>query len=233
MLAPMMTIAAPSLADRFTISLKEMREEMAAQSTRKGPAGALLAAILSLLEALVVLLAEFKAGTLGGHGALAAAVPSRPAASATCAASATSAEAAAACAPPAAYERAAPGAATLPPAGASDAGSHQFRGQSQYLANGRSGDAGPDRGGSAAGRAAAAPPDAVSGTAAGAAADATPARVGLLPLPRSGGGPGWGCFSTTRAVGRARGAGSRPREGPFQKIGLEEAGWSCGHFVAT
>lgn len=80
----------PSLADRFTISLEEMREEMAAQSPRKGPAGALLAAILRLLEALVALLAEFKAGTLP------AAVPNRRAtcaAGATCAASATSAEA--------------------------------------------------------------------------------------------------------------------------------------------
>jgi hypothetical protein len=60
----MMTNATPSLADRCTIALDGMREEMAAQGVRKGPAGALLKAILRLLEAFVALLAEFKAGTL-------------------------------------------------------------------------------------------------------------------------------------------------------------------------
>jgi hypothetical protein len=59
-----MTNATPSLADRCTIALDGMREEMAAQGARKGPAGALAKAILRLLEAFVALLADFKAGTL-------------------------------------------------------------------------------------------------------------------------------------------------------------------------
>jgi hypothetical protein len=50
-----------------------MRAEMAAHGARKGPAGVLLAAIVSFLEMLVALLAEFKAGRLAvaqpGHGA--------------------------------------------------------------------------------------------------------------------------------------------------------------------
>jgi hypothetical protein len=57
-----MTTTDPPLADRLTIILDGMRAAMAAQ--RKGPARALLAAILRLLEGIVALLAEFHAGTL-------------------------------------------------------------------------------------------------------------------------------------------------------------------------
>jgi hypothetical protein len=60
----MMTTPAPSLADRFANTLGEMRAAAAAEGTRKGPAGALLAAILSLLEAILALLVQFQAGTL-------------------------------------------------------------------------------------------------------------------------------------------------------------------------
>jgi hypothetical protein len=62
----METETAPSLADHRTITLEGMRAEMAAQGARKGPAGVLAKAILRLLEALVALLAEFKAGRLAG-----------------------------------------------------------------------------------------------------------------------------------------------------------------------
>ena len=75
----METDSAPSLADRCTVTLEGMRAEMAAQGTRKGPAQVLARAVLRLLEALVALLAEFKAGTLGaatpGGGAACAAAP--------------------------------------------------------------------------------------------------------------------------------------------------------------
>jgi hypothetical protein len=64
-----------------------MRAATAAERSRKGPAAALLAAILSLLEQLMALLAQFKTGTLAAHAAPGAAAPSRPAASATWAAS--------------------------------------------------------------------------------------------------------------------------------------------------
>jgi hypothetical protein len=79
--------AVPSLADRFAITFEGMREAMAADAARKGPTGALLRAILSLLERIVALLAEFRAGTL------VAAAPRRaaPGADATREASATSA----------------------------------------------------------------------------------------------------------------------------------------------
>lgn len=165
----------PSLADRFTISLEEMREEMAAQSPRKGPAGALLAAILRLLEALVALLAEFKAGTLP------AAVPNRRAtcaAGATCAASATSAEATT-------HElaaRAAPGAARFCIAAVGGAQPREFAAPIVAVPYRQ------DRGcwcrrGRFAG------------------AGAASAREGLLPLARSG---GWAAKPTDRGRGPFR-----------------------------
>jgi hypothetical protein len=88
----MTNVATPSLAERLSIPLDGMRATMAAQGPRKGPAAALQRAILRLLEALMALLAEFKAGTIG-------AVPGRDAASATCAANAPCA-ASATCAEP-------------------------------------------------------------------------------------------------------------------------------------
>jgi hypothetical protein len=54
-------------------------EAVAAEEVRKGLAGALQAAILRLLEAILALLAEFRAGTLAAHGALAAGTPSQAA----------------------------------------------------------------------------------------------------------------------------------------------------------
>jgi hypothetical protein len=54
----------PSPADRLSIPLDGMRKALAVEATRKGPAGALAVAILSLLDAILALLMEFKAGTL-------------------------------------------------------------------------------------------------------------------------------------------------------------------------
>ena len=54
----------PSLADRFASTLEVMRASVAAEGTRKTPAGVLQAAILSLLECLLALLREFEAGRL-------------------------------------------------------------------------------------------------------------------------------------------------------------------------
>lgn len=59
-----MTDTPSSPAGRLTISLEEMRARLAAEGTRKGLAGALQAAILGLLECLLALLADFKAGRL-------------------------------------------------------------------------------------------------------------------------------------------------------------------------
>jgi hypothetical protein len=59
-----MTTATPSLADRFASTLDGMRAAMPAEGTRKGPAAALQAAILRLLEAILALLVQFEAGTL-------------------------------------------------------------------------------------------------------------------------------------------------------------------------
>jgi hypothetical protein len=52
--------AAPSLADRSTLTLEGVRADLAAARRKKGPA----AAILGLLECLLALLADFKAGKL-------------------------------------------------------------------------------------------------------------------------------------------------------------------------
>jgi hypothetical protein len=60
-----MTDATPSPTDHLRNTLEEMRVSVTAEGTRKGLAGALQSAILRLLNALVALLAEFKAGTLG------------------------------------------------------------------------------------------------------------------------------------------------------------------------
>ena len=56
--------AAPFPADRFATAFDGMREAVAAEGTRKGLAGALQAAILRLLEAILALLVELRAGTL-------------------------------------------------------------------------------------------------------------------------------------------------------------------------
>jgi hypothetical protein len=60
----MMTTAAPSPTGHLDISLGEMRAAMAAEGTKKGLAGAVAAALLSLLDLIVALLAEFRAGKL-------------------------------------------------------------------------------------------------------------------------------------------------------------------------
>jgi hypothetical protein len=69
----------PSLADRFANTLEGVR----AAGTRKGPAAALQAAILKLLEAILALLVQFEAGRLAaavpaGRGTCAAPTPALP-----------------------------------------------------------------------------------------------------------------------------------------------------------
>jgi len=56
--------AASSPADHFAISFERMREAMAADAARKGPTGALVRAILRLLERILALLVEMCSGTL-------------------------------------------------------------------------------------------------------------------------------------------------------------------------
>ncbi len=63
----MTTPPTPALADPCTIITDGVRAAMAAEGMRKGPAGALARAILRLLEVLLALLAEFKAGTLAAE----------------------------------------------------------------------------------------------------------------------------------------------------------------------
>jgi hypothetical protein len=106
------TTTSGALADRATVALDGMRAVMAAEPRSGGPAGALMAAILRLLEQILVLLAEFRAGTLAAVPSGSAA-PAAGAASATCAASAMSAA------------RAEPGAAQLRPARSEHRGHHQ------------------------------------------------------------------------------------------------------------
>jgi hypothetical protein len=60
----MSSTAPHTLADRLAITTGEMRAALAPQGTRKGPAAALQAAILSLLEYILALLVEFQAGRL-------------------------------------------------------------------------------------------------------------------------------------------------------------------------
>jgi hypothetical protein len=80
-----MTIAAPSPTGHLSSSIGEMRAALAADAAKKkGPAAAVLVALLSLLDLIVALLADFRAGRL------AAASPAW-AASAPCAASPASA----------------------------------------------------------------------------------------------------------------------------------------------
>lgn len=80
-----MTGTAPSPADRFSSTLEGMRAAIAAEGTRNGLTGRLLAAILGLLDTLMALLADLRASRL----AAAASGPNAPrAAGAACAASA-------------------------------------------------------------------------------------------------------------------------------------------------
>jgi hypothetical protein len=90
----MTNIASPP-AGHLTISLGEMRAAMAAEaSNRNWLAAAVLAALLSLLEALAALLADFKAGRLVAQATLAAVGPGHRVRSAACPTSAESATAA-------------------------------------------------------------------------------------------------------------------------------------------
>jgi hypothetical protein len=75
-----MTTAAPSPTGHLDISLGEMRAALVAEGTRKGLSGAVAAALLSLLDLILALLADFRAGRL------AAAAPQGVAAGAPCAA---------------------------------------------------------------------------------------------------------------------------------------------------
>jgi hypothetical protein len=73
--------APPSPTGRLSNTLEEMRASVAAEGVRKGLAGALQAAILSFLEALMALLAEFRAGRLAGTSpSFASARPPQPSA---------------------------------------------------------------------------------------------------------------------------------------------------------
>jgi hypothetical protein len=74
----METETAPSPADRCTSTLDGIRASIAAEGMRKGPAGALAKAILRLLETLMALLAEFKAGTLSAPAPGLGATPPPP-----------------------------------------------------------------------------------------------------------------------------------------------------------
>ena len=78
-----MTDAAPSPTDRFSSTLEGMRAAIAAEGTSNGLTGKLLAAILGLLDTLMALLADLRAGRLAAPGPGAAC-----AASTACAASA-------------------------------------------------------------------------------------------------------------------------------------------------
>jgi hypothetical protein len=130
------TAASHTPADRFAINFKEMRATMAAEETRKGLAGALQAAILRLLNAIVALLADLRAGRLAAEAP----------ASAPCAASATcavSAEAAAA------HEPAPEG---LRGTGAANGERHrEYRAAVTTVPPAAPGDAGADRGAAAVG----------------------------------------------------------------------------------
>jgi hypothetical protein len=60
----MTTDPTPSLADRCSLTLGEMRARLAAQGGRKGPTAMLLAVIVRFLETLAALVADFEAGRL-------------------------------------------------------------------------------------------------------------------------------------------------------------------------
>jgi hypothetical protein len=75
--------ASHDLADHFAISFEEIRTKMAAERKRKGLAGALQAAILRLLDAIVALLAELRDGRLAAP-APACATRTEPSAEESC-----------------------------------------------------------------------------------------------------------------------------------------------------
>jgi hypothetical protein len=83
----MMTNPLPSPTSRLGSTLEGMRAAIAAEGPRKGLAAKLQDAILMLLEALMTLLAEFRAGTLAPSGAATArgaVAPGAPGAIETC-----------------------------------------------------------------------------------------------------------------------------------------------------
>jgi hypothetical protein len=60
----MLTEPASPLTDRCTATLAAMRADLAARGRRKGPAELLLAAMIGLLETLLAMIADFRAGRL-------------------------------------------------------------------------------------------------------------------------------------------------------------------------
>jgi hypothetical protein len=214
-----MTTAAPSPTGRLTNTLEEMRVVMAAEGTRKGLAGTLQAAILSLLELLVALLAEFRAGTLAAAPGCRA---ETGAPGATCAAG-------------------------VPAAGAGGRGCFDFREPAAVLSADQSGDGRAVRGDSPAGGAAAAAARldpggaAAAGVAAAAAADAEGAADAGSGATASGPRPriAWprsfaGVTSLVLPLGLST-AHAMPGGavlGADSKIGAESGKDTCGLFVA-
>jgi hypothetical protein len=202
-------------ADRFAITFEEMRETMAAEGTRKGLAGALQAAILRLLNALVALLAALR------DGKLAAAAP----ASATCAASAE------------------PATEGFRGTRAANGERHRdLRAEVATVPPAACGDAGADRSGAAPGarNPRAAPPDAASARTAGGVAVTATGAGGAQTLiePPSAFVAGGSCIQATphrRYAAPPITLLLRGRMVPLaesdSKIGLEEAQRSCVHLV--
>jgi hypothetical protein len=107
--------ASHALPDRFAISFEEIRAKMAAEGKKKGLAGALQAAILRLLNAIVALLADLRAGRLAAAApASAANAPcAEPAAEGLCGTAAANGER---------YRDYRAAVTTVPPAAPGDAG---------------------------------------------------------------------------------------------------------------
>ncbi len=76
--SPLNDPAAPSLADRLTMTREGIRASMTAADKAKGPAAALEAIFLKLLDTLLTLLADFQAGRLPPLAPREAAPPPRP-----------------------------------------------------------------------------------------------------------------------------------------------------------